>query len=85
MPLLRPSWHITRIRSIYDKANDATRLRGKLWYEREHDYALWLARRTGHSPRIVCACLSVLSPRCQWPRVKGACADCCPSGNPPAS
>jgi hypothetical protein len=73
MAPLRQYPHIARIRSFYDKASDSTKQRAHQWYQREHDYALWLARRTGYPPRIVCACLAVLSPRCQWPRVKGAC------------
>lgn len=73
MATLRQYPHVNRIRSFYQKANDVTRHRGEQWYQREHDYALWLAQRTGYPPRIVCACLAVLSPRCQWTRVKGAC------------
>jgi hypothetical protein len=73
MKLLHAQPHIPRIESMYHKASDLTKQRGQLWYQREYDYALWLAQRTGHPPRIVCACLAVLSPRCQWPRVKGAC------------
>ncbi len=67
------SRHISQIRKFYREAHTITQQHGRIWYQREHDYALWLAQRTGHTPRIVCACLAVLSPRCQWTRVKGAC------------
>jgi len=47
MATLRQYPHVNRIRSFYQKANDLTRHRGELWYQREHEYALWLALRTG--------------------------------------
>src|SRR6266516_693176 len=44
--------------------------------------ALLLAKTTGRPVRTICACLAVLSPRCQWPRVKSACAQLL-AGNEP--
>lgn len=67
--------HVVRIRALYAAIDKETRSRGQHWYHTEHAYAVSLARRTGLSVRAVCAVLAVLSPRCQWPRVKTACEE----------
>jgi hypothetical protein len=64
---------MAEIRLLYDQSDTAIRIRGWRWYATEHTYALGLARRTGYPLHLTCACLAVLSPRCQWPRVKNAC------------
>jgi hypothetical protein len=66
--------HASRIRALYVQAADATKQHGLHWYATEHAYAAALARHAGEPLAVVCACLAVLSPRCQWPRVKDACA-----------
>src|SRR6266436_397244 len=67
--------HLAQIRALYRAAHDATREEGRRWYTREHAEALLLAKNTGRPVRTICACLAVLSPRCQWPRVKYACRE----------
>src|SRR5437879_6143619 len=74
--------HLAQIRSLYATAHDATREQGRQWYAREHAETLLLAKSTGRPVRQICACLAVLSPRCQWPRVKSACAQML-AGNQP--
>src|SRR6266436_1087619 len=65
--------HLAQIRALYRAAHDATRQEGRRWYTREHAEALLLAKSTGRPARTICACLAVLSPRCQWSRAKYAC------------
>ena len=65
--------HIRQIRTLYAETNAITRKTGGAWYQTEHAEIEILAKRTGHEPEIIAACLAVLSPRCQWPRVKAAC------------
>ena len=67
--------HIRQIRTLYAETNSITRKTGGAWYRTEHAEIENLAKRTGHEPEIIAACLAVLSPRCQWPRVKAACED----------
>jgi hypothetical protein len=64
---------ITQIGQLYREAPRTTRQSGCAWYIDEHRNAARLAKRARRPLRIVCACLAVLSPRCQWPRVKIAC------------
>src|SRR2546426_993264 len=68
------SMYASRIRTLYRQATEATREHGLNWYATEHANAAALARHAGEPLAVVCACLAVLSPRCQWPRVKEACA-----------
>ncbi len=63
---------VSRILAIYRAADALNRDQGRLWYQKEHDEACAIARETGLPVEHVCACLAVLSPRCQWPRVKAA-------------
>src|SRR5262245_66654641 len=72
-----------QIRTLYDEADSNTKDEGRRWYECEHSEARALARKTNLDVRLVCACLAILSPRCQWPRVKRACAELL-SGKQPA-
>src|SRR6266404_3901793 len=74
--------HLAEIRTLYATAHDATQEQGRQWYTREHAEAFLLAKSTGRPMRTICACLAVLSPRCQWPRVKSACAQLL-AGNEP--
>ena len=74
--------HLAQIRTLYAAAHPATREHGCQWYAREHAAALLLAKSTGRPVRTICACLAVLSPRCQWPRVKHACSELL-AGNEP--
>lgn len=68
-------FHVRQIRTIYREVATSTKQNGHQWYEREHAEAHALARDTGMPTGLVCACLAVLSPRCQWPRVKSACRE----------
>jgi hypothetical protein len=70
-----PHSYRAQIRQFYREAPKTTRQHGSAWYTQEHVYAARLAKRADHPLRIVCACLAILSPRCQWPRVKDACRD----------
>src|SRR5437870_2846778 len=74
--------HLAQIRTLYAAAPAATREQGSQWYAREHAAALLLAKSNGRPVRTICACLAVLSPRCQWPRVKDACRELL-AGNQP--
>jgi hypothetical protein len=76
------SRHISQIRKFYREAHTITQQHGRIWYAEEHGYAARLAKRADRPVRIICACLAVLSPRCQWPRVKNACNQLL-SGNAP--
>src|SRR5207253_5712690 len=67
---LTNSRHISQIRKFYREAHTITQQHGRIWYAEEHGYAVRLAKRADQPVRIICACLAVLSPRCQWPRVK---------------
>lgn len=67
--------HLVRIHTLYEAIDKETQRQGKRWYKTEHAYAAHLARHNGHSLRTVCACLAILSPRCQWPRVRRVCED----------
>ncbi len=64
--------YVSQILAIYRAADALTRDQGRLWYQKEHDEACAIAKESGLPVEHVCACLSVLSPRCQWPRVKAA-------------
>ena len=75
--------HMRQIRRIYREAASSTKQYGREWYEREHTEARSLAITMGLELRLVCACLAVLSPRCQWPRVKSACRQLLSGENPP--
>ena len=67
--------HARQIRMLYNQTDAAIRRQGQDWYRREHHEARSLAKAMGLELRQVCACLAVLSPRCQWPRVKRACRE----------
>ena len=73
-PITRNSY-LARIHTLYAAIDKETKRQGKRWYRAEHDYAVSLARNNGHSLCTICACLAILSPRCQWPRVKMVCQD----------
>ncbi len=72
MMIRKPYLHLRRIRTLYEKAPAEMRERGRHWYKREHAEARLIAEEAGLPVEHVCACLAVLSPRCQWPRVKAA-------------
>src|SRR5436190_10156276 len=74
--------HLAQLRTLYAAVGDSTRDHGRQWYTREHATALLIAKSTGQPVRTICACLAVLRPRCQWPRVKYACAQLL-AGNEP--
>jgi hypothetical protein len=63
------------IRLLYDRSDATTRVRGRRWYATEHAYAVCLSKSADRPVRLIAACLAVLSPRCQWPRVKAACEE----------
>jgi hypothetical protein len=67
--------HARQIRMLYNQTDAAVRRQGQDWYRREHHEARALAKATGLELRQVCVCLAVLSPRCQWSRVKRACGE----------
>src|SRR5437867_9687536 len=69
------SRHTARIRALYETIDEVTKERGRAWYIQEHKEAARLAFDYGHSLRAFSACLAVLSPRCQWPRVKQSCRE----------
>jgi hypothetical protein len=77
-----PLAYLVQIRQFYREASKTTKRHGSAWYTAEHGEAARLAKRADRPLRIVCACLAVLSPRCQWPRVKDACGEML-AGNKP--
>jgi hypothetical protein len=74
------SLHVRQIRILYSEAASSTK-HGCEWYEREHTEAHSLAKAMGLELRLVC--VAVLSPRCQWPRVKQACRELLAGEKPP--
>jgi hypothetical protein len=68
-----PTAYLAQASALYESAGESIQQEGRRWYFREHDEAIRLAEGSGYPLHIVCACLAVLSPRCQWRRVKKAC------------
>jgi hypothetical protein len=64
--------HVREISAFLACINDEAKEAGLTWYTREHRTAQRTARRSGYPTRAICACLAVLSPRCQWNRAKHA-------------
>jgi len=83
LSLPKAAAYLAQARLLYESAGQTARHEGWHWYFREHKEASRLAEHTGHSLAVVCACLAVLSPRCQWRRVKKACELLLEGQNPP--
>ena len=66
--------HMREILAIFSRIDADTKEQGRAWYREEHDSLLIIAREARQPVRTVCACLAVLSPRCQWRRAKEALA-----------
>jgi len=82
-PHPKSTTYLAQASALYESAGESIQQEGSLWYFREHKEALCLAEGTGYALRVVCACLAVLSPRCQWRRVKKACKLLLDGGKPP--
>jgi hypothetical protein len=55
--------HVRQIRIIHE-TDTSTKQIGREWYEREQTEARSLAKASGLELRLVCACLAILSSRC---------------------